>query len=240
MLKMKLFSGRLAMTLAFAIMALTLTAPRASATVLWDNDIALDGFNTIALSPFRSPNNRTVDDFTVGAGGWIINDFHANVTEDSGWVSGKYIELFIYNSDGTGGSPGTHFISVVTDNWSKMFNNTQLFGRDDYDYWIEGLSIAINPGTYWIGFRNPNGSGGNTDTNWWATSTGGPDGSSSSTAFFSRDSGSTWVPLESLAPGEWHMTFEITTIDVPEPGTLAIFGFGLLGLGLARRRRKTA
>ena len=27
---------------------------------------------------------------------------------------------------------------------------------------------------------------------------------------------------------------------IPEPGTLALFGFGLLGLGLARRRRKTA
>ena len=36
-------------------------------------------------------------------------------------------------------------------------------------------------------------------------------------------------------------TIDVNPVDrVPEPGTLALFGFGLLGLGLARRRRKTA
>jgi hypothetical protein len=28
----------------------------------------------------------------------------------------------------------------------------------------------------------------------------------------------------------------ISTIGVPEPGTLAVIGFGLLGMGIARRR----
>ena len=32
----------------------------------------------------------------------------------------------------------------------------------------------------------------------------------------------------------------LTDIDVPEPATLAIFGAGMLGLGLARRRRRSA
>ena len=33
------------------------------------------------------------------------------------------------------------------------------------------------------------------------------------------------------------VAFETERVQVPEPGTLAIFGLGLVGLGFARRRK---
>lgn len=41
--------------------------------------------------------------------------------------------------------------------------------------------------------------------------------------------------------GDWtvaNFLFEDTSADVPEPGTMALFGIGFAGMGLARRRRK--
>ena len=41
-----------------------------------------------------------------------------------------------------------------------------------------------------------------------------------------------------LAKSLYGLSAEQTVISVPEPGTLALFSLGLLGIGAARRRRK--
>ena len=43
-----------------------------------------------------------------------------------------------------------------------------------------------------------------------------------------------------IAPGDIRLTGDVSAVFVPEPGTLAIFGLGMLGLGLARRRQSHA
>ena len=59
--------------------------------------------------------------------------------------------------------------------------------------------------------------------------------------------GSAWMLLSGPGgslPGHWDLNLAfgapVTTTEVPEPGALAVFGLGLLGLGLARRRQRKA
>ena len=165
----------------------------------WDNGIIPNGFNGRALSPPNFPDIRVVDD-AVFDGACTIEGFCANVIEDVSWSPGDGIEFIVYADRGAG--PGQVLHSVSTP-FSRMATGDVYFGRAGYDYRIEGLDIALSPGTYWLGFRNPDGRGAG--TNYWMTSDGGPDGIESDTGWFSMDRGVTWAP----AGAGWHHAFVV-------------------------------
>jgi len=56
--------------------------------------------------------------------------------------------------------------------------------------------------------------------------------------------GSVWLNMAGVTNGHWdlNLAFEapIESDNIPEPGMLALFGLGLAGVGLARRRNRTA
>jgi hypothetical protein len=205
------------------VAVLALFAGSASAGVLWDNNIVPNGVNGRAISPPSFPNIRVADDVTFRES-VQIQDFHANVIEDGGWTDGGSLTLEIYANNG--GAPGA-IVASHTGEFTKMDTGDDYFGRSDFDYWLEGLSINLNAGTYWVGIRNS--AGGGAGTNYWMTSDGGPDGASSSTGYFSLDGGNTWTPEGAT----WHHAFVVT--GVPEPSTCLLLGLG--GLALLRRRR---
>ena len=194
----------------------------AGADLLWDNGLVPNGFSGRAISPPNFPNIRVTDDFTVGS--VTVQDAHFNVIEDAEWVAPENITVEIYADTGRG--PGD-IIATHVGPFTRMETGDIYFGRTNYDYWVEGMNIDLDGGTYWIGVRNPPGGGGG--TNFWLTSDGGRDGPDSDTGWFSLDAGNTWRP----EGPKWHYAFTVT--GIPEPSTCLLLGLG--GLVLLRRRR---
>ena len=205
------------------LVVVALFAGSAGAAVLWDNGIVPNGVNGRAISPPAFPNIRVADDVTF-SGSVQINGFHANVIEDSPWTDGGDILLEVRADTGSG--PGA-IVASYQGEFTKMDTGDIYRGRRNYDYWIEGIHINLDGGTYWLSIRNPGGGGAG--TNYWLTSDGGKDGPGSDDGWFSLDGGATFNP----EGAGWQYAFVVT--GVPEASTCLLLGFG--GLVLLRRRR---
>lgn len=129
---------------------------------LWDNGITGES-NGHAISPPGWPMIRQADDFVIDDEAWLVTDIGFQVIEDASWTRGSALETFFY-VDGGGDFPGPQSRMFTTE-FVEEFTGRQLFGRDEYLYWVNDLSLALESGRHWLGPRNPEGGG--QGTNYW-------------------------------------------------------------------------
>jgi len=166
------------------------------------------------------------------SGVFTVND---NDADTNNWTGS--FNAFAINPQGTSANIQLTFSDFAeTGNYKKEGGVSYDVGTDtpDIDFFesIAG-TIEIDSVVYTV-----SGFAGGYSFQW------GPGANAKNAAEFG---GSSWLlmagPGGSLS-GHWdlNLTFgePTTTTEVPEPGAVAMFGLGLLGLGLARRRMRKA
>jgi hypothetical protein len=165
-----------------------------------------------------------------------------NTTQDDAPLTGGVGDLtdgsaatdFWYNvENGAGTGPYVGWYSPVRPNPLVQFNFTMPWTVDEIRVHVDNSTVGgvYQPIAYFVN-GNPwsftalaNGTLG------WITLTGAPVTGSSLSLTFVHRSVSDWIFASEVE------IFGVRGSSVPEPGTLALLGLGLAGLGLSRRRK---
>jgi len=176
------------------------------------------------------PSFTIYDDFTLTGDTTITGIEHGIFMT----VIGNYVQTFVSIFDGIDLSANAIIAEfavtgTLTSNGLVTSNSNVPNG---FDVLITGLNLNLGAGTYFLGIRTDTVSGlASIGSGAGGLDTIGPGlfqafGTSPAAGGFTRE--------------DDHFAFNLLgdAASVPEPGTLALLGIGLFGMGLARRRRK--
>ena len=217
-------------TLLLTILCLALTGV---AQVIY-NDGGIDGNDNAIF--ITGPNNPNF----IGSFQDISNGFIAAASANPGqlefgeWIASGFTPSSIGYEFGTsafGTDVGSGTVAQTSLNSHFLFTNG--FGYDVYDVTIGVSGSAMSAGSqYWVSLSNASDSQGNNSTEAWDIPNGGSGGNA--TCNF-RQSGTNF--------GDCGLGGESFTLGaccgppVPEPGSILLFGSGILGLaGILRRK----
>src|ERR1039458_6626836 len=216
-----------------ALLTILCLALAASAGTAFYNDGAIDGNdNAFFISGPNFPN-------PAGSVQDISNGFVSGASGSRGslefgeWIASGIRPSSISYELGTsafGTDLGSATVALNASNSHFLFSNS--FGYDIYDVTIGLTPAALTAGnTYWLSLSNATDAG-NSGTEAWDLPNGGSGGPA--TCNF-RQSGTNF--------GDCGLGGEAFTLDgccvppVPEPGSILLFGSGILGLAGVLRRK---
>jgi hypothetical protein len=84
----------------------------------------------------------------------LVTDLHFWAVSEYPYVFGNTGDILILND--SGGSPGSEVAYLMNVAMTRVATGDEIWGRPEYVYTVEGLSIPLPAGTYWFGMRPVN------------------------------------------------------------------------------------
>ena len=179
--------------------------PDPCADALYANG-AFDGVNALYAErePYGAASRWVVDDvvFTTNV---EINDLHWWGNEATAFNWTENIDYIILNDDN--GAPGTVVTEVLDVSATRVDTGVTLFTYPVWLYSVQGLSVSLSAGTYWVGMRvveDP----ASAEQGWWLTAAD----NGTSYCYKSDYAGAPWEP----SPDDFQVAFCVTGVEVPD------------------------
>lgn len=182
-------------------------------TYEYNGVVSLSAFVSLDMQTWNNTNGGayTQGDLWGSFWGWSINTLHSAITNSSSYADSSG---YFYSSVSSGEYlTETRYFSS---GWWNCFDPTRCVSEGQ---WFETVNHSFQESGSWQEYRE------------------GIPYASSTWANASPIGGLSWE-----YSGSWHNTWDSTgqapTGDVPEPGTYAMIGSGLLGIGLLLKKKK--